>query len=51
MTNFICEEKNFKNDSVKNWQPMEISENWCNVFSPFGEGNESGSGILNSLKV
>ena len=32
VTDFKGKEKNFKLDTLNNWQPVEIAEDWSNMF-------------------
>jgi len=39
-----------KGNTLANWEPMELSENWTDVVAPPCSGHHSCGGVLDSLE-
>ena len=48
---FVCGEKYFEMDSFLDRQPVKVVEDWGDVFSGAGTGEEAGSRVLNILEL
>ena len=46
---FVCGEKYFEMDSFLDRQPVKVLEDWSDVFSGAGTGEEAGGRVLNIL--
>ena len=50
METFVSQGENFVFNSLFDRKPMQLLENWSDVFTGFRPGNDSGSCILNFLQ-
>ena len=46
----VCEDKNFKQYLLPDWEPMEFSQDGGDMLMLPGTGNEAGSRVLDTLK-
>ena len=47
---FVGGKEHFEVDSLGNWEPVEVMEDWGDMVSGSGSGEEAGSGVLNILE-
>lgn len=47
---FVGEDQDFEVDPVGDGKPVKLFEDWSDVMPGFGEGNESGSCVLDQLE-
>ncbi len=46
----VCEDMDFKQYTVPHWKPVQVSKDGGDVIVFLGVGDETGSGVLNTLK-
>ena len=49
MEGFVCEEEDFKLNTLWDWEPVEVLKNRSNVITGGGVGKQMCSGVLDVL--